>query len=205
MYLRFAPGPSARPALAGSDNVPTVPAVTSFERFRPSEATDIENNFRFNPSPRPQPQPQFQQPQPGQPPVFAEDPRSSGIVPRFPLEQSQQFPNSQRQFPIPSQTSQRTPTFTIPPAISIEPISGTGVISRPGQASLVAAESETTGSAFRGRQRVRVRPDLVSQASSYLPFAHDLTFRILAITTILKEDNFFLILVLNADKMHIPG
>ena len=189
MYLRFAPGPSARPALAGSDNVPTVPAVTSFERFRPSEATDIENNFRFNPSPRPQPQPQFQQPQPGQPPVFAEDPRSSGIAPRFPLEQSQQFPNSQRQFPIPSQTSQRTPTFTIPPAISIEPISGTGVISRPGQASLVAAESETTGSAFRGRQRVRVRPDLVSQASSYLPFAHDLTFRILAITTILKEDN----------------
>ena len=51
--------PSVRPSVL-SDNVPTVPAVTSFERFRPSEATDIENNFRFNPSPRPQPQPRPQ-------------------------------------------------------------------------------------------------------------------------------------------------
>ena len=141
--------PSVRPSVL-SDNVPTVPAVTSFERFRPSEATDIENNFRFNPSPRPQPQPRPQF-QPQQPPVFQEEP---SFPPRLPVEQprSVQFTNSQ--------TSVRTPTFTQPPAISIEPISGQGIINR-GQPNLVASESETTGTAFRGRQRVRVRPEQV--------------------------------------------
>ena len=147
--------PSARPA-TGSDGVPTVPAVTSFQRFQPSEATDIENNFRFNPSPRPQ---QFQ-PQPAaQPPVFQEEPR------RLPLNPGQQFQNSH--------TSVRTPTFTIPPAIKIEPIAGSGVIQRQPLPSLEPArqplqnldtsESETTGTAFRGRQRLRVRPEQVER------------------------------------------
>ena len=142
--------PSVRPSVL-SDNVPTVPAVTSFERFRPSEATDIENNFRFNPSPRPQPQPRPQF-QPQQPPVFQEEP---SFPPRLPVEQPRSLPQFTN-----SQTSVRTPTFTQPPAISIEPISGQGIINR-GQPNLVASESETTGTAFRGRQRVRVRPEQV--------------------------------------------
>jgi hypothetical protein len=55
---RFNPGfvssPSARPFTADPrDNVPTVPAVTSFEKFRSNEATDPQNRFRFNPSARP--------------------------------------------------------------------------------------------------------------------------------------------------------
>ena len=64
---RFSPtnggfvSPSARPQVVSQDNVPTVPAVTNFERFRPSEATELEPaNLRFQPSPRPA----FEQPQP---------------------------------------------------------------------------------------------------------------------------------------------
>ena len=141
--------PSARPAVgAGPDNVPTVPAVTSLQRFRPSEASALPDtdtdSFRFQPSPRPQPRPP---PKPQQVPVFQEE---AGFPGRLPVR-PQQFPNSH--------TSARTPTFTVPPAISIEPISGSGVINR--SPNLVAAESETTGSAFRGRQRVRVRPDQI--------------------------------------------
>ena len=111
--------PSVRPQVGGQlDNVPTVPAVTNFQRFRPSEASEVETNLRFQPSPRP---------------AF------------------ENFPNSHS-------NTLRTPTFTVPPSLSIEPISSQGVISRP---SLVAQESETTGTAFRGRQRLRVRPDQV--------------------------------------------
>ena len=118
------------------DNVPTVPAVTNFQRFRPSEASDVETNLRFQPSPRPA----FEQ-QPA--------PANTGIFPPVPA--------------VPAgsglaRPTLRTPTFTVPPSLSIEPISSQGVISRP---SLVAQESETTGTAFRGRQRLRVRPDQV--------------------------------------------
>ena len=141
---RFSPtnggfvSPSARPQVVSQDNVPTVPAVTNFERFRPSEATELEPaNLRFQPSPRPA----FEQPQPPVS-VFQQEPA---------VNPPASFPNSHS-------NTLRTPTFTVPPALSIEPISSQGVISRP---NLVAQESETTGTAFRGRQRVRVRPDQV--------------------------------------------
>ena len=147
---RFNPGPagfvspSARPQVGGGsqDNVPTVPAVTNFQRFRPSEASDVETNLRFQPSPRPA----FEQ-QPAQ--------ANPGIFPPQAPQAPQAFPNSHS-------NTLRTPTFTVPPSLSIEPISSQGVISRP---SLVAQESETTGTAFRGRQRLRVRPDQVDTGS----------------------------------------
>ena len=120
-----------------ADNVPTVPAVTNFERFRPSEASDLDTSLRFQPSPRPA----FEQPQ-----VFQQEPAVPAVVP------------AQAAFPNSHSNTVRTPTFTVPPALSIEPISSQGVISRP---NLVAQESETTGTAFRGRQRVRVRPEQV--------------------------------------------
>merc|ERR1719192_1318520 len=92
---RFNPGPagfvspSARPQVGGGsqDNVPTVPAVTDFQRFRPSEASDVETNLRFQPSPRPA----FEQPAPA----------NTGI-----------FPNSHS----PTLPTLRTPTFTVPPS-----------------------------------------------------------------------------------------
>ena len=68
------------------------------------------------------------------------------------------FQQEPASFPNSHSNTLRTPTFTVPPALSIEPISSQGVISRP---NLVAQESETTGTAFRGRQRVRVRPEQV--------------------------------------------
>ena len=143
---RFNPGPgfvspSARPQVAGQDNVPTVPAVTNFQRFRPSEASDVETNLRFQPSPRPA----FEQPGPASPGIFPPS-------------------NPPASFPV--RPTLRTPTFTVPPSLSIEPISSQGVISRP---SLVAQESETTGTAFRGRQRLRVRPDQVDTGTRTRP------------------------------------
>ena len=131
--------PSVRPQVGSQDNVPTVPAVTNFQRFRPSEASDVETNLRFQPSPRPA----FEQPAPANPSVFPAASPQGGQA---------GFPNSH------SNTLRTPPAFTVPPSLSIEPISSQGVISRP---NLVAQESETTGTAFRGRQRLRVRPDQV--------------------------------------------
>ena len=131
---RFAP-PSARPA---TDNVPTVPAVTSFDRFRPSEATD---NFRFQPSPRPG---ELVGRAPGLAP--GQD-SSAAFPPRLTLEP--QFPNSRTPETVRGGQFQVT-------APSVEPISVSGVLGRaPG---LAAQQSETTGTAFRGRKRLRTRP-----------------------------------------------
>jgi len=131
---RFNPGfssPSVRPF---TDNVPTVPAVTSFDRFRPSEAT--ANAFRFQPS---------------QTPEFSQDNSNSAIFPpRLQVEQAA-FPNSH--------TVRVPPTFSLRPDVatspSVEPVSISGIINR--NPSIQSSESEITGTAFRGRKRLRPR------------------------------------------------
>jgi len=125
--------PSVRPF---TDNVPTVPAVTSFDRFRPSEATD--NSFRFQPSQTPEQK-------------FSQESSNSAIFPpRLQVEQAT-FPNSH--------TVRVPPTFSLRPDVatvpSVEPVSVSGIINRiPG---IQSSESEITGTAFRGRKRLRPR------------------------------------------------
>jgi len=136
---RFNPGrpgfasPSARPF---TDNVPTVPAVTSFDRFRPSEASD--NSFRFQPSQRPE-QPDIQ-----------ENSNSAIFPPRLQVDQAT-FPNSH--------TVRVPPTFSLRPDVatspSVEPVSISGIINR--APSNPTSEIESTGTAFRGRKRFRPR------------------------------------------------
>ena len=126
------PSPSVRPF---TDNVPTVPAVTSFDRFRPSEASD--SSFRFQPSQRPDES-------------FSQESSNSAIFPpRLNVEQAT-FPNSH--------TVRVPPTFSLRPDVvtapSVEPVSVSGIINRNPVSS---TEGESTGTAFRGRKRVRPR------------------------------------------------
>lgn len=135
----FAPQPSARPfTLDPRDNVPTVPAVTNFEKFRPGEATQS----RFSPSPRP-----FS--------VFNTDQNSQGgqagiFPPRLSVEQVT-FSNS------------RTPEVRLPgfpdttTSLSVEPVSVSGILNRiPGVIS-ADQDVEDTGNAFRGQSRLQSR------------------------------------------------
>jgi len=136
---RFNPGspgfasPSVRPF---TDNVPTVPAVTSFDRFRPSEATD--NSFRFQPSQRPEES------------NSQENSNSAIFPPRLQVEQAT-FPNSH--------TVRVPPTFSLRPDVatspSVEPVSISGIINR--SPVIPTSEIESTGTAFRGRKRLRPR------------------------------------------------